>query len=142
MPPGWDVDSFFKPAIEALKEAESIVQSKVARCVEERLDDRDELLEVVQKENDREARDSILDKAEKLLPPKIAGLSFRENYVGELVAPSEVVQWAIDNNKRELLQVNEKALKNFTNAIEEDPKIPGWEVHKNRTVVITPSKVK
>lgn len=135
-----DIDEFFKPALNALKTAENDLKKKVEVFTTSSLERRDETLKKVSKATDVAVKESLLSKAEDLVPPKVKGLSIRENWTGEIVDEKKLINWAIKNSP-DLLQINEKALKALTKAAGRDPEIPGWLAKANRSAVVTPSKV-
>ena len=136
-----DINAFFNPALEALKKAESTIKIKVASYVESNLAKRDHILRTVNL-TPVEKRATCLEKADKLIPRKVSGLSIREGWSGSVVDKGDLIKWAVEEGRYEFLNVDEKALKAVTKAAGRDPEIPGWQARPTRTVVVTPSKVK
>lgn len=135
-----DINGFFKPAVESLKDAEKILKDKVAAYVADQHTARDEMLAEAQNYSNGDRVD-LIDRATKLVPPKMKGLSIRESWTGKVTDASSLVRWAVENNRLELLKVDDKALKALTKAAGRDPEIPGWTAVLTRTTAITTSKI-
>jgi hypothetical protein len=136
-----DINAFFKPALEALKDAEAGIKKKISDYTTGQLEQRDKLLATLDIDATNGEKATVIEKADKLKPPKIPGLSTRETWDGTVTDQDLVIRWAIETNRHDLLLVNEKGLKALTKSLGRDPKIPGWKAEVKRTVVVTPSKV-
>lgn len=130
-----EINAFFRPALESLKEAEAGLKAKILEHVEGRLQGRKEALAEVAGMPDVAKRAIIVQHAEALLPPKISGLSIRESWTGELVDPLATIDWCITEHQ-ELLLVHVKGLEALTKAAGRDPGIPGWRAFVKQTVAI------
>jgi len=136
-----NINEFFKPALDGLDKAEKILKKKIAGFVEESATKRDEVLASVANLPENQ-RPQAIEKAEELMPPKLAGLSFRETWTGEVENAAALMDWAIKNERTEFLKISDKPLKEATKSLGRDPLIPGWKAYAKRTTVVTPSKVK
>jgi len=137
-----EINDFFRPALDALKQAEKEMKKKISAYTVESLEKRDELLAQVEQTKAPEAREELIVKADKLAPPKVAGMSIRETWKGEVVDPEAVVKWAIEKNFLAFLSPDPKAILAYTKKAGRDPGIPGWKAWCDRNVAITTSKVK
>lgn len=135
-----DINSFFQPALDALVMAESIIKDKVSQCVENRLDARDMALAAVEKAEPAK-RTELITQADKLLPPKISGLSYRENWKVEIENESKVVNHLIETKMHGFLTPDKKAITAMVKSMKADPEIPGIVAKKTRSVVISPKRV-
>jgi hypothetical protein len=135
-----DINSFFQPALDALVMAESIIKGKVSDCVTNRLDARDTALAQVEKAIPSD-RALLIKDADKLLPPKISGLSFRENWKVEVVDDLAAVEHLIETKMWSCLTVEKKSITAMVKSMKADPEIPGIVAKKTRSVVISPKRV-
>lgn len=135
------INGFFKPAIESLKDAESALKNKIAGYSTACVQKRDKLLASVEAAPESE-RAAIIQASEATEPPKLAGLSIRETWSGSIVDVNALIDWAVSNNRRELLNVDVGSLVAITKAKNCDPGIPGWKAEKKTSVAVTTSKVK
>jgi hypothetical protein len=135
-----DINSFYQPALDALTLAKSLIKEKVAEHVEVRLIARDQTLAKVE-EAEPENREALINESNKLLPPKISGLSFRENWSIEIIDEKKAIQHFLKTNQWALLNVNKKAVTTTIKAANEDLNIPGIIAKKDRSVIITPKRV-
>jgi len=136
------LNAVFGPALDALASAEKIMKAKVAEYTEGKLAERDELLAEVQNQEDQKDRVDLIDRASRLAPPPIPGLAVRETWGGKVVDAKALIRWAIDEERFDLLKVDEKLLVAITKAAGADPGIPGWAAEVKRSVAITPAKVR
>lgn len=137
-----EINGFFKPALEALKTAEDGLKDKVKDHIEACAARRDDLLVKVQVTETLADRQKLVTQAAALVPAKVDGLSIRETWEGEVADMGALVDWAISNDRRDLLTVDIAALKALTKAAARDPGIPGWRATVRRGMVITSAKVK
>ena len=136
-----DINTTFRPALEALKEAEAAIKAKVSGYVSTSMARRDHILATVHAAPP-EKREALVERADALVPKKVSGLSVRGGWTGEVLDRGAVVKWAVDNGRLELLSVDEKALKAITKSAGRDPGIPGWRAFADRSVAVTTSRVK
>lgn len=137
-----DINAFFKEPLSDLAEAEKALKSKISGYCTKKMEEHDEILDTMEPEQDTATKRAILDRADRCVPPKISGMSLREAWGGKVDNPEALIQWAIENNRLELLLPNEKALKALTKTQARDPKIPGWKAERKHSVAITVSKIK
>jgi hypothetical protein len=139
-----ELNAFFKPATDSLKKCEKTIKDKISECSRRRDEQRASLLSSVKHKAPEQKEDalSLIEQADSLRMPKVEGLSTREKWTGEVESMQQIIDWAIVNNRFEVLLVNEKALMAITVAMNADPEIPGWNAKKTTTVAITASKVK
>jgi hypothetical protein len=137
-----EINDFFAPALDALGGAESTLKALVVEYVTESLKRSDAELAQVPNVESPAARAAIVKRAAELVPSKVNGLSVRESWTGPVSDTAALVQWAVANQRDELLLVDEKALAALTKAAGRDPQIPGWTAEVKCTVAITTSKVK
>ncbi len=136
-----DIDAFFKPALERLDAAEREMKAKIIEFTTASLAERDRVLGAVS-DAAPEEQTALVKRAEALTPPRVDGLSVRDNWTGEVQDAELLKAWAIENGRLELLQVNEKALIALTKAAGADPKVPGWLATNKRIVAVTAGRVK
>ena len=136
-----DINSEFKPGIEAYKAAEDHLKNCVATFTQSQLDHRDELLSSVQAAPPEE-RGAIITSTEELVPPKLPGLSLRETWKGKVTDTDVLLAWILKNKRYDLLNIDEKVLGAITKTAKADPNIPGWTAWRESTAVVTPSKIK
>jgi len=137
-----DINSFFKPAVDTLKDVETSIKLKITDFTTSRIAERDRILENLDINAANGEKALAIEKAEELVPKKIPGLSIRKNWTGSVADADMVIRWAIETQRHDLLTVNEKALKALTKSLGRDPKIPGFTAHLSQVVAITPKKVK
>ncbi len=136
------INAEFSPALDALAGAEKVLKKKVAGFVESRHAERDALIAEVQNQDAQADRVALIERAEAKIPPKVSGLSVRELWGGKVIDKEALVRWAIENDRIDLLKVDEPMLKQMTKSAGRDPGIPGWVAECKRSVAITPGKVK
>jgi len=137
-----DINSFFKPAVDTLKEVETNIKLKITDFTTSRIAERDRILENLDINAANGEKALAIERAEELVPKKVPGLSIRKNWTGSVADADMVIRWAIETERHDLLTVNEKALKALAKNLGRDPKIPGFEAHLSHVVAITPKKVK
>lgn len=137
-----DINGFFKPALEALKDAENGLKDRVRDHVELCASHRDALLARVQVTEDPADRQKLVTQAGSFVPAKVDGLSIWETWEGEVADAGLLLGWAISEGRRDLLTVDVAALKALTKAAARDPGIPGWRASVRRSMVITSAKVR
>lgn len=136
-----DIDGFFKPALDALTIAENSAKSRIKSFTAQSEIKQAELLKSMDVKLNPKERKAIMKKAEALEVPKIPGLQIRKTWNGEITDPIKLMDWAIENDAKEILRLDEKALVDLTKQLDRDPQIPGWKPYQDRTIVVTPSKV-
>ena len=137
-----EINDFFRPALDALDTMEKTLKSRISEHITTNMASRDALLASVADQPTADQKASAIEMASTLVPKAITGVSIREAWDGELIDPTALVKWAVANNRMDLIQPNEKALKGITKAQKADPQIPGWVAGLKRSVVVTPSKIK
>lgn len=138
-----DIDDFFKPAINSLKEAEQLLKGKISEFVDGCSNKRNELIDRAgraSQEGDANAASALLSTADSYIVPKVEGLSIRESVEVEILDHAAAIEWCVSNNRQDLLQIDEKALKAVCKA-KKRPQIPGVRISIKSTSAITTSKV-
>lgn len=132
-----EANDLFQPAMKSLGEAEEVIKKKITDLVGRRTTEQDRLLVQaggVGIGGDAAAAQILMEEADALTVPKIAGLSVRESWDGEVTDPTKI--------PTEYLMPDIKALKARSKSLGTDPGIPGWKAKKTRSAVVTVSKVK
>ena len=129
-----NLNAFFKPALEHLDKCESLIKKKLVSFVNSEVEKRDQLLLQAGQQDESAIAEELIEKAEEHVPPKVAGVSMRTTWVGEVVDPDEI--------PREYMIPDLKTLKALTKAKGGDPGIPGWKATPSTSPSITASKVK
>jgi hypothetical protein len=135
-----DIDATFKPSLKALKDAEAAIKEKIAQYATDAEIRRDSCLHAAEKASGAQ-RDALLEQAASGVVDKVPGLSLRQSWGGEITDDKELIEWALENNRLDLISPNLPALKSITKALGSDPKIPGWLATPATTVAITTSLV-
>ncbi len=136
------IKEFFQPAINSLAEVETLLKGKIQERSENLGKERDALLAYVHIAGNRQKKAKIIEAAEARRLPKISGLQERETWGGMVQDAGALIDWCIANDRRDLLEPNQAALKALTKAAKADPGIPGWIATAKRSAVVTPSRVK
>lgn len=136
-----EINGFFEPALSALGNAEEVIKTHVVLYLDKCTRERGEALALVES-TPEDKRGALLSRAEASVPPKVAGMSVRENWTGEVTDTEAVIRWAVENNRHDVLTVNSKALVALTKAMGRDPIIPGWSAHCDHSIAVTVGKVK
>ena len=142
-----EANAFFKPALKSLKQCETVLKEKVLEFDQRQAKRRDELLGAAGEvsagpDANPEKAKAFLEEADTCIVPKIPGLSLRRAVKIDVTDASEAIQWCIDNDRTELLQLNEKAIKVLAKAANgHGLEIPGVKATPSATVAITVSEV-
>jgi hypothetical protein len=129
------ITKFFKAPLDTLEKTEKIAKKLIEKHISVRISNRDDILKSIEFLSE-EDRPEAIEKASKLIPPKIPGLSIRETWTGKVSDPDKLLEWIIEHKKYEYLQINIKALEQCTKSLKENPEIPGWRAYIKRIVVI------
>ena len=141
-----EAKAFFNPALNSLAECEKVIKSKIVDFDLRQADKRNDL---ILRAGDAGARGSsdaaqmLMKEADACIPPKIPGLSIRRSTKVEIHDAAEAIQWCIENDRLELLQLNEKAVKDLVKASNEKGgfHLPGVTIKTSASAAITVSKV-
>lgn len=126
-----DLNNFFRPALDHLDTCEKTLKKKLSGYVVGEAKIRNDLLEKVSEE-DPSTSEALIEQADNHVPPKIAGLSMRVTWTGEVVDAAKI--------PKEYLIPDVKALKALTKAKDGDPGIAGWKATPTTSPAITASK--
>lgn len=129
-------NAFFGPALKSLVECEKVLKAKVVGYDLRMATQRDGLLDRLA------AEPELADEADACIVPKVPGLSMRRSVKVAITNESAAIAWCIANDRLELLQLNEKAIKALAKATGgRGIDIPGVAVERTSTAAITASKV-
>lgn len=137
-----DLNGFFKPALNSLDAMEKSIKSKITQHIETALEQRNKLLDSVKTETKAERKTEIIQVASKLEPKIIEGITYREQWTGEVEDFAKIVDWGIENKRADLLQPNKTVLESLTAAHRKDIGVPGWRAYLKRIVVVNSANVK
>lgn len=137
-----ELNALFKGPTVPLARAETSLKTKIVEYTTGCYTEREKLLTDVAGMTKASDKQKAIKKAEAFIPPKVPGLAISEFWGGDVLDPAAVKEWAIENNRTELLLINEKVLQEFTKAANKDPEIAGWCAAKKIRIAITESKVK
>lgn len=129
-----NLNAFFKPPLDHLDKCETLLKKKLVSFVNGEAEKRDQLLLQAGRQDDSDLSEELIEQAEAHEIPKVAGVSMRTTWVGEIVDPDEI--------PREYMIPDLKTLKALTKAKGGDPGIPGWKATPMTSPAITASKVK
>ena len=121
------LNDFFRPALESYLEAEKVLKWKVLLFQEEQAKERERLLQAAVTENPEGAAHAIA-VAEQHLPEKMAGMSVRTEWVGEVTDASLI--------PREFLCPDLAKLNAVTKAGKADPGIAGWRAWSRQVAAV------
>ena len=136
-----EINEFFRPALDSLKGAETVLKGKVSEHMEACEAQRRNLLAQVAGAEPGD-RTALVEAAGATTPAKVEGMSVRETWTGEVSDAAALTQWIVVNRRFELLSINERALVALTQAAGRDPAIPGWTATLKRTVAVTSGRVR
>ncbi|KKM61110.1 hypothetical protein LCGC14_1534950 [marine sediment metagenome] len=134
-----DLEAAFKPAIQSLKKCEMTLKTKMTDYIMQAAVERDRLLAEAGDQyegGDDSAGEVLVEEAETKVVEKVSGMSTRESWVGEVTDAQQIINWAIGNNRPDLLAPDIKILKALTKAKGGDLKIPGWRAFSKTVVAI------
>lgn len=139
-------NAFFQPALQSLAECETVIKAKAVEFDARQNDRRTELILEAGEAGmggDPVEATALMKQADAHLVAKVPGLSFRRSVSVEMINPEAAIKWCIENNRLELLQLNEKAVKALAKTITNGSLdlIPGVHVIPSATAAITVSKV-
>ncbi len=129
-----NLNAFFKAPLAHLDKCEEILKKKLGSYVSGESKKRDQLLIEAGKADDTGLSEELIEQAEAHIPPKLAGVSMRTTWKGEVIDASKI--------PREYLTPDLKALSAMTKAKAGDPGIPGWKATPTTKPAITVSEVK
>lgn len=129
-----NLNAFFKPPLEWLDKCEAILKKKLVLFVNGEAARRDQLLLQAGAADDSELSEELIEQAETHVAPKVAGVSMRTTWTGEVVDADEI--------PREYMIPDVKVLNALTKAKAGDPGISGWKATPKTSPAITVSKVK
>ncbi len=140
-----EADALFKPAIKSLGECEKVLKNKMVEFDIRQAGRRDELLmeagevSTGKGDADLDKASALLSDADACIVEKVPGLSFRRSVKVDMLDPEAAVQWCVENNRLELLQLNEKAIKALVKSTSSPSslKIPGVVVNRSSVAAIT-----
>lgn len=126
-----DINATAKPVLAALEEAEADLKAKLAAWISAAEAERQRLLDQVQADPRRAA--SLIEAADALVVPAVAGLTSRVEWVGEVVDAAAI--------PAAFRVPDPKALLAITKATAGDPKIPGWRAFPRTTIAVSAKKL-
>ena len=129
-----NLNAFFKPPLDHLDKCEVLLKKKLVSFVNSEVEKRDQLLLQAGQQDESAIAEELIEKAEEHEIPKVAGVSMRTTWVGEIVDEDEI--------PRKYMIPDLKTLKALTKATGGDPGIPGWKATPMTSPAITASKVK
>lgn len=129
-----NLNAFFKAPLEHLDKCEEILKKKLGAYVSGEAKKRNQLLIESGKADNEAYAEELIERAEAHMPPKLAGVSMRTTWKGEVVDASKI--------PAAYLIPDLKALNAMTKAKAGDPGIDGWKATPTTKPAITVSEVK
>ncbi len=138
-----EANAFFSPALRSLAACEVALKAEIVDHDLRMSTRRDELLDAMSEPyNNAEDRSEMMAEADACIVPKVPGLSMRRSVEVKVADEAAALAWCVENNRFELLQLNEKAIKALAKATNgRGPDVPGVTVARTSTAAITVAKV-
>ncbi len=140
-----EANAFFNPALNSLAECEKVLKAEIVAYDLRMSARRDDLLETAGLAaacGNKSEAEQHLENADACIVPKVAGLSMRRSVEVKVTDEAAALAWCVENNRFELLQLNEKAIKALAKASNgRGPDVPGVSVTRTSGAAITVAKV-
>lgn len=135
------IDDKYKPLLNEWKTLDTLLRDKVVTFYNYRYAKRDELVKAMTTA-DESVREEIRERLETIIPEKVPGIGIKEKLVAEVVDNEEFVKFAIEKGAEDLLQPNMELLQELVESSAGGITIPGMAVRTQRSLVVSPSRVK